>query len=106
MARAAGVLHWRLSLLDLDRGKASWLAQGQPTAQGGDQRDRRDRRGGLNRQPSMQAAHHECAWTSVVGPELPNLIGKSVSALPGYFRPQLAPEAPRGGRRSKDPRAR
>ena len=32
-------------LLDLDRGKARWFAQGQPAAQGGDQRDWRNRRG-------------------------------------------------------------
>src|SRR6185312_10257263 len=43
------VLHRRLSLLDLDRGKARWLAEGQPAAQGGDQRDRRNRRGRLVR---------------------------------------------------------
>ena len=30
--RAPGVLYRRLSLLDLDRGKARWCAQGQPAA--------------------------------------------------------------------------
>jgi enamine deaminase RidA (YjgF/YER057c/UK114 family) len=48
-ARAPGVLHRRLSLFNLDRGKARWLTQGQPAAQGGDQRDRRNRRGRLVR---------------------------------------------------------
>ena len=38
-----------LSLLNLDRGKTRWLAEGQPPAQGGDQRDRRNRRGRLVR---------------------------------------------------------
>jgi hypothetical protein len=37
------------SLLNLDRGKARWFAQGQPAAQCGDQRDRRNCRGWLVR---------------------------------------------------------
>ena len=50
MKVANGYFHIRrLSLLNLDRGKARWFAQGQPTAQGGDQRDRRNRRGWLVR---------------------------------------------------------
>jgi enamine deaminase RidA (YjgF/YER057c/UK114 family) len=41
------------------RGKARWLAQGQPTAQGGDQRDRRNRRGSLVRRSWARVCQSE-----------------------------------------------